>query len=108
MSPADQARDGGDVGDGGTADQVTGGLGRAVHGLVAAPPAAPLRAAARRALHVGVGLAVLGVQQFQSDRPALERDLRELGLPALAEATQRAGALIDGGVARLLRPTPPR
>lgn len=107
MGLAHQSRDGGGTSGDDAADQVMASLGRAVRGLVRrASPAAPLPAAARRALHVGVGLAVLGVQQFQSDRPAIERDLRQLGLPALADATRRAGALIDGGVARLLRPTP--
>jgi hypothetical protein len=53
-------------------------------------------------LHLTVGLAVLGVQQFQADRPRIEQDLRALGLPALAAVTHRAGGLVDRQVARLL------
>ena len=68
-------------------------------------PADPLATVARQALHVTVGLAVLGVQQFQANRPSLEADLEALGLPALATATNRVGRFLDGQVARLLRPS---
>lgn len=68
----------------------------------------PVALAARRALGLSVGLAVLAVQQFQADRPRLEQDLRDLGLPGLAAATNRAGGFIDDQVARLLRPPRPR
>lgn len=109
MSPAEATPDGGGRDGDEATDQVTASPRRNVLELASrAAPVEPLQAAARRALHVGVGLAVLGVQQFQSDRPGLERDLRQLGLPGLADATQRAGALLEGGVARLLRPAPRR
>jgi hypothetical protein len=109
MSPAEATQGGGGTDGDGATDQISAGLRRNVRDLVSkAAPVAPLQAAAQRALHVGVGLAVLGVQQFQSDRPGLERDLRQLGLPALADATQRAGGLLEGGVARLLRLAPRR
>jgi hypothetical protein len=65
-------------------------------------PAEPLALVARRALHVAVGLTVLGVQQFQANRPQIERDLNDLHLPALARATGATGRFIEDRVNRLL------
>jgi hypothetical protein len=57
---------------------------------------------ARQAVEVGVGLGVLGLLRFRSERPRLEAELEKMGLPQVAGLSRKAGELLDRGVALLM------
>lgn len=57
---------------------------------------------AREALELGVGLGVLGLLRFRSERPRLEAELERLGLPQVAGLSRRFGDLIDRGMALVM------
>jgi hypothetical protein len=57
---------------------------------------------AREALELGVGLGVLGLLRFRSERPRLEAELERLGLPQVAGLSRRFGGLIDRGMALVM------
>ncbi|MEA3214701.1 MAG: hypothetical protein QOJ19_857 [Acidimicrobiia bacterium] len=57
---------------------------------------------ARGALELGVGLGVLGILRFRSERPRLEAELERLGLPQVAGLSRRVGELIDRGMALVM------
>jgi hypothetical protein len=72
------------------------------------PALTALAPAAKDAFVVAVGLTVLGLQRFQAERPALEAELRSLGLGPLADASERVGDALRREVDRLLAPQAPR
>ena len=53
-------------------------------------------------LEVAVGLGVLGLLRFQSERPRLEAELERAGLATAAVATRQAGELLDRGLRRVM------
>ena len=64
--------------------------------------AAALAQGARDVLEVAVGLGVLGLLRFQSERPRLEAELERAGLATAAVATRQAGELLDRGLRRVM------
>lgn len=88
-------------------DGTTGRQGQ----LPALPPpravAGAVARGAREATYVGVGLTVLGVQQFQANRDDLQTTLSHLGLHPLARATGCVGRFLEARTRRLVGgPTP--
>jgi hypothetical protein len=57
---------------------------------------------ARETLEVGVGLGVLGLLTYRSERPKWEAQLERFGLTPAAELSRWTGGFIDRGVLRLL------
>lgn len=61
---------------------------------------------AREALHVSVGLAVLGLQRWLSVRKDIEAELDRIGLGPAAEVSRRVGDAVANQIARLLAAPP--
>lgn len=64
--------------------------------------AAALAQGAREALEVAVGLGVLGLLRYQSERPRLEAELERAGLAGAATVSRQAGDLLDRGLRRVM------
>lgn len=64
--------------------------------------AAALAQGAREVLEVAVGLGVLGLLRFQSERPRLEAELERAGLAGAATVSRQAGDLLDRGLRRVM------
>jgi hypothetical protein len=57
---------------------------------------------ARQALELAVGLGVLGLLRYQSERPRLEEELDRVGLTPAANLIHQAGDLLDRGLRQVM------